>query len=114
MLKEDSICEFCAFTFAVSSCPNKSPEMVFKLGVIFNRIQISDRLIVEFNLPSIAPAIGAMDFSISSCVNYLAISTLSKPKFILNVGTFPLVDTTPSRPILPSKILVLMFCSVTA
>ncbi|MNR49272.1 hypothetical protein D3C85_1686240 [compost metagenome] len=60
--------EFLAFIVVESNCPSKSPEIDFRSGVNSFASRFPFNLIVEFNLPLIIPAIGAIFFIMSSCV----------------------------------------------
>ena len=105
--------ELLAFTVVDNNCPNKSPPIVFKSGVISFASRFPFKLIVEFSLPLTIPAIGAIFFSISNCVKDSLISTPFKPNTIANVGILFLVETEPFAVIKPLKILVFTFCKVT-
>ncbi|MNQ26790.1 hypothetical protein D3C85_400340 [compost metagenome] len=67
--------EFLEFMVVESNCPNKSPEIDFRSGVNSLASKFPFSLIVEFNFPFIIPAIGAIFFIISNCVNVCAMST---------------------------------------
>ena len=108
-----NIAEFFSLMVVDNNCPNKSPEIVFKLGVI-SFCKSPDNLMVEFSFPLTTPAIGAIDFNISNCVNDSAIFTAFNPKFISNFGVFPLVETVPVKPIFPPKIPIFKLFNVTA
>ena len=111
--KEVSKVEFLAFTAVERSCPNKSPESDFRSGVSAMASRFPLSLMVEFSFPLMIPAIGAIFFSISSWVKDCEMSTSFNPKFILNVGVFPLVETAPFTAIVPPKIEVFTFSKLT-
>ena len=96
----DSNGDLSGVIFDPKSWPNKSPEIVAKSGVM-SFVKFPDNLMVEFNLPSIDFAMGAIDLSMSNWVNDSAILTAFNPIDISNFGTSPFVDTRPSMPRLP-------------
>ncbi|MNE42708.1 hypothetical protein D3C80_1368550 [compost metagenome] len=106
--------EFLELMVVESNCPNKSPDKVFKSGVISLASKVPERLIFEFSFPLIALAIGAIFVNMSNCVNVWLISTEANPKSMLNVGFAVFVETFPLAVINPLKIEVFMFCKVTA
>jgi hypothetical protein len=77
-----------------NSCPNKSPLMFFKSGLMaVSRFPFS--LIVEFNLPLIIPAID--QFSTYQLGKWLCNIHLLQRRSMLKVGTFSFVETAPFK-----------------
>ena len=90
------------FTELTKSCAKVFPEIDAKSGVN-DSFKFPFKLMVEFNLPCKALAIGARLLNSSKSLKDLAISKLSTPRLMLKVGVASWVDTFPVIAKMPSN-----------